>query len=203
MGKDQQHISTEKLSALVDGDFERNADIDSHLKQCDRCLAELNTIRSLKSSLRLLADVEPERELWIDIKKSMIPAFSSKMKWLVPAAAMAGAAIALLLVLLVSVSGKDTSPGKVGALKTVINAEIEYRQAIASLENAVVPSLAGKNPKTKKVIQESLKEIDQIIEKCRLAFREHPKDRGAQEAVLAAYQYKVDLLTDLVAGSLD
>ena len=92
--------------------------------------------------------------------------------------------------------------GPVTALQAVAKAETEYRTAIDSLEGALDTSQGDWDHKTRQIVEQGLAEMNDTIEKCRAAMKNNQNDLQAQEAMLAAYQYKVDFLTDLVAESL-
>jgi hypothetical protein len=92
--------------------------------------------------------------------------------------------------------------GPIEALQAVADAELNYRQAIGSLEQALGPQRGRWSQQTRDVVEHGLAEIDKTLEKCRTALKNNPADLEAQETMLAAYQHKVDFLTDLVAESM-
>jgi hypothetical protein len=153
-------------------------------------------LRALRGDLSKLADVEPQRDLYPPPAVSWWRRF-----WVVPAAAVAGAAAALLIVFVVG-RPVDKPAGPLTALETVAKAEVEYKNAIEALETAVKTSEPGWSPETKAVVEQGLAQMNQTIERCRTALKQNQRDPDAQEALLTAYQYKVDFLTDLVADSL-
>jgi anti-sigma factor RsiW len=201
-----EHIPAEDLSAYIDGDVEesRARKIQSHLDECEACSRAAEELRTLRGDLSMMAEVEPRRDLWLAIQRAREPGVSWWRRfWMVPAAAAAGAAAALLIVF---VLGRPVDVGKpvgpLSAMETVAKAEVEYRNAIASLETAVRTSLPQWSPETRAVVDQGLAQMNQTIERCRTALKQNQSDPEAQEALLTAYQYKVDFLTDLVAESL-
>jgi hypothetical protein len=207
----REHISDEELSAFIDGDLEssRAQEIQSHLDGCQDCARAAEELRKLCSDLSGLADVEPRRDLWPAVQRarSRPPAVSWWRRfWMVPAAAVVGAAAALLVVFVLGrpvdgdIAGKPGSP--LTALQAVAKAEVEYKNAIDSLQAAVKTTRPGWSPETRTVVEQGLAQMDATIERCREALKHNREDPQAQEALLAAYQYKVDFLTDLVADSL-
>ena len=189
------HIQAEELSAFIDGDVEesRAVKIQDHLDECEACAKVAEELRTLRGDLSELADVEPQRNLWRPPAVSWWRRF-----WMVPAAAVAGAAAALLVVFML---GRPPA-GPLTALETVARAEVEYRNAIDALETAVKTSRPQWSPETRAVVERGLAQMNQTIEQCRTALKQNQDDPEAQEALLTAYQYKVDFLTDLVADSL-
>jgi anti-sigma factor RsiW len=193
-----EHIQAEELSAFIDGDVEeaRVAKIQSHLDQCAACSGVAEELRTLRGDLSKLAEVEPQRNLWRPPEVSWWRRF-----WMVPVAAAVGAAAALLIVFVVG-RPVDKPAGPLTALETVAKAEVEYKNAIDALETAVKTSKPKWSPETKAVVEQGLAQMNQTIDKCRTALKQNQSDPEAQEALLTAYQYKVDFLTDLVADSL-
>ena len=205
----KEHIQAEELSAYIDGDIEesRARNIQSHLADCEACTEAAEELRRLRSDLSGLADVEPRRDLWPAVRRARAPdpAVSWWRRfWMVPAAAVVGAAAALLVVLVLvrPVDDAKKPPGPLTALETVARAEVEYRSAIDALDAAVKTSQPRWSPETKAVVEQGLAQMDETIAKCRTALRQNQTDTQAQEALLTAYQYKVDFLTDLVAESM-
>lgn len=210
--KDESCYESEELSAYLDSDLEASKleEIKSHLESCQECSAVCDELGSLRTGLSALSDSEPVRDLWPAIEraraKTAEAGFAAWLRkfWMVPVSAAAGAAAVLLVFTLV---GPTTQPAKepagpVTALQAVAKAENDYRKAIDSLEGALQESREGWDPKTRQIVEQGLAEMNGTIEKCRAALKENEEDPKAQEAMLAAYQYKVDFLTDLVADSL-
>ena len=211
--KDKSCYDSVELSAYLDSDLEDSKieEIKNHLASCRDCSAVCDELGSLKTGLSALGDSEPVRDLWPAIErmkaKTAESGFAAWLRrfWMVPASAAAGAAAAVLLVFVLV--GPTTDPAKqpagpVTALQAVARAETEYRKAIDSLEGALNETREGWDPKTRQIVEQGLAEMNSTIEKCRAAMKENEEDPNAQEAMLAAYQYKVDFLTDLVADSL-
>ena len=206
-----EHIQAEELSAYIDGDFDesRARSIQSHLDDCEACTKAAEELRGLRSDLSGLADVEPRRDLWPAVRRARAQAQEPAVSWwrrfwMIPAAAVVGAAAALLVVLVLvrPVDDAKKPPGPLTALETVAQAEVEYRSAIDALDAAVKTSQPRWSPETKAVVEQGLAQMDETIAKCRTALRQNQTDTQAQEALLTAYQYKVDFLTDLVAESM-
>ncbi len=202
----KKHIPAEELSAFIDGDVEgpRAREIQSHLDECQACSRAVDELRALKGDLSALSEVEPGRDLWPAVQRARAPKPAVswwRRFWMVPAAAVVGAAAALLVVFVLG-RPVDKPAGPLTALQTVAKAEVEYKNAIDSLQAAVKTSPPEWTPQTRAVVEQGLAEMDATIDKCREALKQNQTDPEAQEALLTAYQYKVDFLTDLVADSL-
>jgi putative zinc finger protein len=213
MTKETNHIPTEELSAFIDSDLEadRTAVLEAHLAECELCQSEVEEIKAMRSGLKSLAAVEPQKDLWPQIQQASSPKQAGRLAdwfkkfWMVPTAALGGAAAALLIFFLAAgptVEEVKAPQGPQTALASVQQAEIEYRNAIAALEAALTKDNPDWSPEIQKVVRDSLLEIDQSIKKCRMALKNSPDNRIAQESVLTAYQHKVDFLTELVAQTL-
>jgi hypothetical protein len=206
----KEHIRAAELSAYIDGDIieeSRAQKIQSHLDDCEACTQAAEELQRLRGDLLELADVEPRRDLWPAVRRARAqpPAISWwRRLWMVPAAAVVGASAVLLVVLVLGrpVDDAKKPTGPLTALETVARAEVEYRSAIGSLEAAVKTSRPQWSPETSAVVGQGLAQMDATITRCRTALRRNQTDPEAQEALLTAYQYKVDLLTDLVADSM-
>lgn len=213
MSRADDHIAPEELSACLDGDLEaaRAGEVEAHLAGCDACREVLAQMQAMTAGLKALGDDAPARDLWRGVERSLAgqhPSAASwwRRLWMVPASAVAGAAGTLLVLLLVSQNqpgGAGREPaGPVQALQAVAAAEVNYRNAVKSLQQALRQSEPGWSPQTRAVIEQGLADIDRTIERCRAALDDNPLDMEAQETMLAAYQHKVDFLTELVSDTL-
>lgn len=212
---DTPHVSLEELSAFADGDLEsaRHRDVEQHLRGCTHCASELAEMTGLRGRLAELADAEPRPDLRLDLPRRREPAGSffawMRSRWMVPAAALAGAAVALLVVRGLESERTTPEPRRAAvaasarnALAAVGRAEGVYRRAIANLEVALRHSRSTWTPAVRRTVQRGLAEIDRVLTRCRAALRQNPHDVRAQRLMLAAYQQKVDLLSDLVGRSI-
>jgi anti-sigma factor RsiW len=206
-------VSPEELSALLDGDLEpaRAEELRTHTACCPACRELTAGLQAVRGGLRELGGVGLERDLWADIRRERQREVRAergeglgfwRRYWLAPAGALLGAAAAALVVWLVFVPGQPTGHAPVEALAAVLDAERTYQQAITGLEGAVAEPQTGYDGETQKTIKQGLADIDAVITRCREALRAAPEDLGAHRAMLAAYQHKVDFLTDLVGEAL-
>ena len=58
-------------------------------------------------------------------------------------------------------------------------------------------------PQAFETIQKGLAETEQVVERCRQAIRANPGSLEPRQVMLAAYQQKVDLLTEVLSGPQD
>jgi hypothetical protein len=205
------HFSDEVLSAYIDRDLDSPSleEIEGHLGSCAACRAAIAEIEAIKSDLSDLGKTQLQRDLWPAIRREVAKDLDAlswwRRFWMVPVAAAVGAAAALVLVIVFMgppQQGSSRPAGKLSALASVQKAELEYRGAIASLQQALRTDKPAWGPRTQQVIADSLAEIDKSIKRCHEALKAEPENIQAHEMVLAAYQQKVDLLTDLVAESM-
>ncbi|HOX46692.1 MAG TPA: zf-HC2 domain-containing protein [Myxococcota bacterium] len=210
--------SPEELSALLDGDLEpaRAAELAAHLDRCPACCQIAAELGAVRGGLRALGDADraeaaQARDLWADIRRERRREVRAergegqawwRRYWLAPAGALLGAAAAALVLWLVFVPGPQTGRAPVEALTAVLDAERTYQLAIAGLEGSLAQPQAGYDSETQRTIRQGLADIDTVIERCREALRASPDDLGAHRAMLAAYQHKVDFLSDLVGEAL-
>lgn len=193
----------ELLSAHLDGDLsaEDERAVAQHLGNCSACSAVLEELSALRRDLGRLA--EPGPDLWPAIALRLQPSESLlarlRRMWLLPAAAFAGAAAAVLAIwFFARPAERPREPLR--ALQAVIAAETTYRDAIASLEGALGEQPAGFSAEVQTEIARGLADIDNSISRCREALARDPNNLKAHETMLAAYQHKVDFLTELVGN---
>lgn len=205
----------EELSALLDGDLEpdRQAELDAHLEDCSTCQQARDALAALVTDLGGLAEAEPDRDLWPAIQRAhehQAAEAGGLMGWLrrfwaLPAMAAAGATAALLIVWMVGGPGgvAPTPTGKpLKALAAVQNAEQTYVDAVAALERELMTDKQNFSPEVQATIEQGLADIDKTLDRCRQALRAAPEDLGAHQAMLAAYQHKVDFLTELLGETM-
>jgi anti-sigma factor RsiW len=203
----------EELSALLDGDLpvEEEACLQAHLAGCAACRAATEELGALRVRLPGLAVVEPPRDLWPAIRRARRRELRAEAggfrgafgrAWLLPAGALAGAAAAALVFFLAVGLGPDRPAPALQALVAVQSAERTYQDAIAGLEQALEGDQAELAPEVRATIRKGLEDIDAVIARCRQVLRDAPDDLAAHRAMLAAYQHKVDFLTELVGESL-
>jgi anti-sigma factor RsiW len=208
-------VTEEEINAQLDGDLapERLGEISAHLQTCASCQALADEIDAVRSGLRTHMQARLRRNLWSDIKRRMYPTGNRRHQtihrwhlwWALPAAAMSGAAAALLLIWLSWGSGPSRlhePAGPAGALSSVLQAEQIYQETIASLEVALAHQASSVNPQVREEMERSLANIEKTIKRCRAMVRNDPRNLETHRTVLVAYQYKVDFLRELVERTL-
>ena len=205
----QECLSVEEMSAHIDGDLESvsPSQVEAHLEVCGKCRQARADLLLLKGDLKHWRDLKPARDLWQEIDaeipqtQSTTPAALKWLPRLVPIPIAAAAAIAVYIIAKQPAdepAKQPTPPTLDQAIVAVQQAESSYRDAIASLEKVLEKEKAGFNPDTLAVIEKSLKEIDDAIERSREALLKDPDNIEANRAMLAAYRQKMDFLFELV-----
>jgi len=202
----------EQISAQLDGDLDAAdaAAVAAHLETCASCAQLHADLVAMRGALPSLAEVEPSQELWREIARrhdtERRPSAFEWLRrwWMAPALGLAGAAALVLLLLPGEPEPASEPVSRVTpelAMETVRKAERQYIDAIAQLEQAVDLDRAAPRPEVRQSLQQGLAEIDRSIRRCRSVLHEAPDDLAAQEIMLAAYQQKVDFLSELLDSS--
>jgi len=124
-----------------------------------------------------------------------------RLAWIAAATAAAASFLAVLFVQDGTEQGKNTTmdrPDSIDAVVAVQRAESAYREAIDALESAVHNEKPEFEPETMAIVTESLHEVEAAIDRSRRAVKRDPGNVEAVRTLLAAYQEKVDLLTELL-----
>lgn len=211
--KNASCIEVEMLSALIDGELtdELRSMVANHVDRCAKCREALRDVEQIRSGLTELAAINQPADLWPQIERQRklemgVPIIERLRRWwFVPiAAASCAAAIALLLWIGSAADDQDQAEEQdaIEAIQSVNKARLAYREAIVALERALAGRIDDFEPAVRETIEQSLADIDQAIERCQNAVGENPDNPEAHLAVLAAYQRKVDLLSELVLGAL-
>jgi hypothetical protein len=224
---------TERLSAFADGELvgaeaER---VRAHLAGCARCRSTLADLSAILGAARTLDRPEPPAALWRAIEGVLDrPAELAEprpaplpwwMRWRVfGAGAVAGAAVALLLVVGLPAAPRPAlAPSGTTAAATAPNtpstpntndpllneAEAEFAQAAAAYERSIEKLrglLAREEPRwspdERARYAERLVGLDDAIARSRELARRTPGDSVGNEQLLAAYQQKIAFLSAAV-----
>ena len=182
------------LSAEVAGRVEK------HLAACLGCRAEAEAQVQARDALQGIALEEPPSGLGAAIK------FGSKRRprmnplaWLAPAAG--AAAVALFFLLQPPPVPKDGAPQRQNlqvesAVSKTFEAERAYLDAIVELEREVSETSMTWPEDIQGVFEVNLTIIDRVITDCRRLVAARGADPEAHQYLLAAYEDKVDLLTE-------
>jgi len=196
-------LPEEMLSAHLDGDLDEGeaARVKTHLSECAACQTTLEELGALRDGLSALGEVEPSRDLWAQISVRHNEERTGRPWFRLAVPAVAAAAAAALLIVLMPHGAPETGaePKIARAYAGVVAAERTYIDSIAALEEAVGDeAVATMSPKARVAIELGLAQIDATIEHCKRELEAAPNDFSAHRTLLAAYQRKVDLLTELV-----
>jgi hypothetical protein len=157
----------------------------------------LADLGSAQEAMKSLQDVSPSPALRERVVSGGRIAPRSRGWLLVPAAA------ALVLVVWGWSHRQPSHPGSSAApeLARVIEAETVYDQAIADLQQRVAAQSTEWPPELKAAFDQNLQVIDDAIAQTRTLAVKHSDDPETQRYLLAAYQEKVDLLTEATEWS--
>jgi uncharacterized protein YukE len=87
------------------------------------------------------------------------------------------------------------------AVEEIQKAEAEYRKAMSDLEKVVAAEKPRWKPEAARAFDANLATIDAAVEKQREAFRLHPQELQALDALQASYRKRIDFLQEsLVRG---
>ncbi len=214
----QKCATDEELSAFLENDLDeaRQAEISAHLAECTQCHDATEELRSITAGLAALNIEDLPNALFARIESAHREKAADTLGrrlsrwwerwWKMPAIAAAmGTAVVLLLVWpSVPTPGTPaplTEMDKVKALDSVMAAQQTYATAIESLESSFHNEKAKYNPQTQKMLEQSLADINDAITRCRRMINQNPNDIDAHRTALAAYQQKVDLLTELIVDN--
>jgi len=214
------HLSEEALSELVDG--EGVAATQEHLAACERCRRELQGLRSARTALRELPELEPPADLWARIESTLaVPDRSGRFRMRWPSLiALQAAAMAAVFVLGLGL-GRMFEPGQGGdatvattespateqvvagslaeALAEVRQRGAEYDAALRNLERlarqegAPVGSLA----------EQRLASLNMLVEASRTALTADPADPVLNAYLFAALEERDAVMRQMQAAPED
>jgi anti-sigma factor RsiW len=210
------------VSEYVDGalDERRAAELERHLDSCEECRELLRDFRGIVREARDMKTVTPPDTAWEKISGALagprIEEPAGRAVWRErPARAFflsrhplwSAAAAALVLVvggLALTQPWRSGLPAGSGSADTYTLAKLDeakgyYRQAIKALGEAVAGQKGSLDPRLAAAFNKNLAAMDASIEACQQAVRRDPGNLENQNFLLAAYQDKVELLTNLIA----
>jgi len=210
------------VSEYVDGtlDERRAAELERHLDSCEECRELSRDFQGIVREARDMKTVTPPDTAWEKISgalagpqieepagRAVRRARPSRAFFLSRHPLWSAAAAALVLVVgglaLIQPWRSNLSPGPGSADKYTLakldEAKGYYRQAIKALGEAAAAQKGALDPKLAAAFDKNLAMMDASIEACQQAVRRDPGNLGNQNFLLAAYQDKVELLTDLIA----
>jgi len=199
------------LNGWMDG--ERSAEQEAHARECSVCRSLIQDLTLISTSAASLDDGDeaPPERLWLSLraeleKEGLIREprqgwTQSLGRWfagvfgVVPRPAIAGAYIAALLAVSLSVAGplerhfRQATPAAVNTEPLSAQLNSDEQDAISSLSNA--------NPAVNASLQSSLAVLDNDISLCEKTVQENPDNEAARDYLYEAYQQKADLLAEI------
>jgi len=200
------------ISEYIDGLLDESAvhKLEAHLETCEDCSDLLAEMTSLVKDARQLENVQPSESVWLSIRKELIQKeqktkqtqISEFFNFIRYPQGLAIASSALLVIIIstfifyygLPFSTKD--PLKV-AHRHFEEAEKHYQIAINSLKQNMPDYEAKLPPDLLAVFNENLDIIDQSIQVCQAAIREHPDNEAANALLMTCYKKKIELLNEI------
>lgn len=189
--------------------------IADHLAACVECRATVDSLRLVRAAVRRLAPLEPRREAWAGIERSLrangAPSsftrrVGAQAKWLALAAALV---LAVLGGVKIADLRREPAPAASSAVTDaptaqsveteLMQAEQHYQKAITGLEQIASAEKGSLDPQTASTLEKNLAVIDQAISESRAALKVQPGSEPAQASLLDSFKTKISLLQDTVA----
>lgn len=205
---------TDKLSDYLDDELtsvERQG-VEQHLATCAACTAMLTDLKRLAARARNLPDVPPRADLWAGIAdriatparaRRSVPFTRRRVLLSVPQLAAAAA----LLVSIGAGTMWQLRPAPLpanplaGALESpeVRSVGTTYDQAVVRLETILRNGRDQLDPRTIRVLEESLMTIDRAILRAGSALEADPSDSYLRQHLAETMQRKLNLLRQAAA----
>jgi hypothetical protein len=185
--------STEKLSALLDGDLSaRQAEaVRAHLDGCADCRAAFADLTAMRDAFRAAGEEELEgRDAWAELAAKLGPVETprSRLRWMwAPALAMACAAA-------IFVVRAQLKPRGISDDQLIAQAEDEFRRADAQYQHAIdkLRGVATKSARDVARYQAAQAQLEAAVDECKKAARARPADTDAEQLLFAAYRKQID-----------
>ena len=192
--------STEKLSALADGDLPQGeaARLRTHVDACEKCRAELAALEGMK---RALADegrvpLEP-RAGWHELARRLDKEPAPRAPWWRPALGWALVPAALAIAVGVGAWRHHRAAG-VSDDQLIAEAEREFRDADATYARAldklraVTEHARAEWPEPRRrEFDAAQAALDRATEQCRAVAHARPADGQAEQLLFAAYRKQI------------
>jgi len=191
---------------------EETVAVAAHLAICERCAAEIEAIRTLRSRL---ASMPAERRPGVDLRPGIVAAMAEpeprarrivERGWRVPAAAAAAVLVLATVAIVSRLAGPaDPAPPTAvavpadGATHAFMALDAEYGRASRELREALDAEAARLGPAVGELVRENLAVVDRALEESRAALAEDPASGLARELVLAAHRQRLDVLRQAAA----
>ena len=215
---------TERLSDYLDHDGmtpEQRAALEAHLAACGECRGALDELRAVITRASALTDRGPAADLWNGIAARLeprtvvqVPRQTRRFSFTLPQLVAASLALMVLsggLVWVARSGDPRASLPPVVALEDSADSEpvvpatfadAQYDDAVADLEQALAKGRDRLDPETIRVIEVSLRSIDEAIEQSRRALKADPANVYLNNHFAASRNRKLALLRRATALAL-
>jgi len=203
-----------RISEYIDGLLDESAahQLEAHLEKCENCSVLLAEMTSHVKNARQMEKVQPSEGVWLSIRKGLIQKeektrtkqaqisdFFNFIKYPRGLAIASSAFLVIIISTFIFYYGLPfltNDPMKV-AHHHFEEAEKHYQIAINSLKQNMPDYEAKLPPDLLAVFNENLEIIDQSIQVCQAAIREHPDNEPANALLMACYKKKIELLNEI------
>jgi anti-sigma factor RsiW len=198
-----------ELDAYLTGELEPPADaqVESHLKECAACAAELEVLRKEPSFYQAYAStIQSPADAWSNIQARMASRnggvffrgrFLRLRTWAVAASVLLAVALSLVIYYKSGSSQFDSPETSERAAEIqfhIDRAVNDFEQALTLLNQSYAAKKRQLDPQLAAELERNLRVIDVAIAQCQRALQENPNSRQAAEFLLIAYQKKIDIL---------
>ena len=206
---------TDKLSDYLDDDLsaaDRRA-VEAHLATCAACAAVVADLKRVAARARQLPDAPPRHDLWAGIEARITaaprvrrPAPMIRRRVLLSVPQLAAAAALLVAVgagAVWQLAPRGAAPADplAGALSApeVRTVGTTYDQAVVRLEDILRERRDQLDPRTVRVLEESMLTINRAILRAESALETDPSDPYLRQHLAETMQRKLDLLRQAAA----
>jgi len=201
----------ERLSEYLDdelGAAERAA-VDAHLRECERCRADLQDLAAVVARARALPDTPPAGNLWPGVEERLStprllrPTFSTR-RFAFTMPQLIAASLALMIasggmVWMARLGGARTDfPAISGEVSPAVRpanfADATFDQAVADLQHTLETGRGRLDEQTIRILETNLQTIDRAIVQCREALAADPANVYLNSYLAETRRRKLELL---------
>ena len=205
---------TGRLSEYADGELSRpeRERLDQHLRECERCRADLEDLRMVVTRAQDLRDTAPAADLWPGIEATIskprgaaAPGASRRFTFTLPQLIAAGLALMVLsggMVWLARIGGDRTDFPPVSAETAVLpssGAAPADDRTIKALEQILAGRRSELDASRARALNEQLAAVDRAVEQCGAGLERDPANVYLRTCVEQARARKLELLRGAVA----
>jgi len=206
-----------QINEYIDGLLDESAahQLEAHLETCENCSGLLAEMTMLVKDARQMENVQPSDDVWLNIRRELIHkeqetetvqarivGFFNTFRYPRGLAMASGSLLVIIISVLIFYKGLPFSTGDPNdsmkfAHQHFQEAEKHYQIAINSLKKDMPDYESKLPPELAEVFNENLKIIDQSIQVCQAAIREHPDNEAATALLMTCYKKKIELLNEI------